>query len=424
MIHIYNILSLLLLPFYLILIAIRIFKGKEDKSRIKERFGIASRARPDGKLIWLHAVSIGESNMALTLINGIISTKLKTTFLVTSGTRASANILQEKLPRGAIHQFLPIDNIIFVRRFLKYWQPDLAIFIESELWPCLLSEAARVCKLLLFNACISEQSFKRWQKIPFSSKLTTEYFTEIIAQSEGELKKFKALGIKNAMNLGNLKFANKKLEVSKEKLMKFLYLLKNKKIIVLASSHLEDETVMLPLIRPLKEQYPDCYFIVVLRHPERVNEVASTCKQMNLTYSIRSQKDLPLLTDDLYIVDKFGELGLFYSLAYISFIGGSFQQGGHNPLEPAYFGNLIIFGSDMSSCLETADRMLGKKAALQIANKEELFAKLSYFLSPAGIEEAKLYQINSTAFIKENQQILKNYLEIVNKYFTPHLQEL
>ncbi|OZG31513.1 lipid IV(A) 3-deoxy-D-manno-octulosonic acid transferase [Rickettsia endosymbiont of Culicoides newsteadi] len=459
MIYLYHILSFLFLPLYVLLLVLRVIVGKEDIKRIGERFAIGHThtiinsgglgSRNDGvtpisnrratsddvpnfssidykrneTLVWIHAASVGESMIALTLVENINDLWLKRTmpkttlkFLVTSGTKSSAKILQQKLPVNAVHQLIPIDNIIFVKKFFRNWQPTLGIFVESELWPCLISEGKKHCKLLLLNARISDKSFASWKKISSFFREITSNFSEIIVQSNIDYEKFMQLGMSNINNLGNIKFANKKLPVNEQELTILAQYMSAKRIIVFASTHLEDETVLLNIIKPIKQRYPNCYFILIPRHPERKNDIGKACTQLNLTYSIKSEQNIPILTDDLYIVDKFGELGLFFSISYISFVGGSFKQGGHNVLEPAYFANYIIFGPDMSNFANIANEMLANKAATQIQNESDLLNKMEYLLSETGIEEAKIYQTNALEFVNKNQQILGNYLAIIEKY--------
>lgn len=424
MINWYNFLSFLLLPFYCALLIFRIVLGKEDVRRIGERFGIGHKnTKKNETLLWIHAASVGESLIALTLMEHINKLWQKKTmpktslkFLVTTGTISSAKILQQKLPQNAIHQFVPIDNIIFIKKFLKNWQPNLAIFIESELWPCLISEGKKYCKLLLLNARISDKSFISWKKISSFFRLITANFHKIIVQSNTDFQKFTDLGVTNIVNLGNIKFANKKLSVNEKELAVLSQYMSGKKIIVLASTHPEDEKILLTIIKPIKRQYPNCYFILIPRHPERKNDITKACNQLNLICSSKSKQNLLVLTDDLYIIDKFGELGLFFSLAYISFIGGSFKQGGHNLLEPAYFANYIIVGPNMSNFANIASEMIDSKAASQIHNERELLEKITYLLSEDGLKEATIYQANALKFVNKNQQILDDYLAIIEKY--------
>jgi len=394
--------------------------GKEEMERVLERFGIAGSDKhainEGGKLIWIHAASLGESVAVLSLIENINKTSAMVKFLVTTGTVSSAKMLKLRLPENAVHQFMPIDNIIFVKKFLKNWRPHLGIFIESELWPCLISEGSKICNLLLLNARISDKSFKTWGKISFLFQYIIKFFKEVIVQSNVDFEKFKQLGVSNMVNLGNIKFANKKLVVNEQELSSLSQHLAGQRVIVLASTHAEDEQIVLNTIKPIRQKYSNCYFILIPRHPERTADISKKCKHLNLSYAIMSEQNLPILTDDLYIVDKFGELGLFFSVAYITFIGGSFKQGGHNALEPAYFNNCIIFGPNMSNSADTSNQMLKNQAAIQIQNESELISKLEYFMSDEGSAEAILYQANALEFVNKNQQILQDYLDIIKKY--------
>lgn len=419
MIYYYHFFSFLLLPLYLIIILYRTIIGKEDVKRVLERFGVTSFKNmeiKERKLIWIHAASLGESVAVLSLIDNINKTSMTVSFLVTSGTVSSAKMLKEKLPKNAVHQFIPIDNIIFVSKFLKNWRPHLGIFIESELWPCLISEGSKYCDLLLLNARISDKSFKKWRKINYFFQYIMKFFKEIIVQSNVDFEKFKQLGVSNIVNLGNIKFTNKKLAVNEQELLALSRHLEGRRVIVLASTHLEDEQILFNIIKPIRQKYPDCYFILIPRHPERVNEISKNCNQRNLYYAIKSEQNLPVLTDDLYIVNKFGELGLFFSIAYISFIGGSFKQGGHNILEPAYFNNCIIFGPNMSNSADISKQMLKNQAAIQIQNESELAFKLEYFMTDIGEEESMFYKARALKFVGKNQQILQDYLGVIEKY--------
>ncbi|MCZ6903475.1 MAG: lipid IV(A) 3-deoxy-D-manno-octulosonic acid transferase, partial [Rickettsia endosymbiont of Ixodes persulcatus] len=360
--------------------------------------------------------SVGESMAALTLIHNISKRHPDVRFLVTSWTKASAKILSTKLPKIATHQFLPIDNIIFTRKFLRNWQPNLGIFIESELWPYAINEGAKQCKLLLVNARISDKSFKAWQKRKNFFQLILKNFSKIIVQSERDLQKFNKLGVSDVINLGNIKFANEKLPVNQEELSKLSSYLNNRRVVVFANTHLEDEEIILPIIKSLKEQFLDCYVILIPRHPERVKSIIDNCKSHNLSATAKSQNDLPVLSDDLYIVDRFDEMGLFFSVATISFIGGSFKQGGHNILEAAYFSNCIIFGPDMSKNTDIAKGVLQHKAAIQIKNGEDLLIKLKYLFRSNNSLELKIYRENALKFVENNQKVLYEYLKVITQF--------
>lgn len=416
MIYIYHLITIVLLPIYIMVLIWRTIRKKENLYRICERFGIATRGKPAGTLIWLHAASVGESAIAVTLIENITAISPNLNFLVTTGTIASSKVIESKLPANAIHQFLPIDNIFFIRKFLRIWQPKLGIFIEAEIWPGLLTEASKTCKLLLLNAHISDRSFKRWFKVKSFFQTIMASFSEVAAQSIFDFEKYKMLGTASLSNLGNIKFANKKLPVNAQDLSGLNNSLLGKKLIVFASTHLSDEKVVLNVIKPIKQQFQDCYFVMIPRHPERRSEIAKTCKNLELKFMLRSESKIFKTTDDLYIVDNFGELGLFYSLAYISFVGGSFSKGGHNPIEPAHFKNLILFGPDMSNCRSVAETMVLEKAAIQFNDKQELLELLQKFLQENEVNNAQVYKDNAEIFAGRYKQIFQNYLSLIKKY--------
>lgn len=415
MIYLYHVLTLLTLPVYLIILAVRMYRNKEDISRIAERFGRASKNRPVGDVIWIHAASVGESSVALTLIDGWIKHHCNDAshFLITTTTLSSAHILSKRLPPNCIHQFLPIDNILFVKRFLNYWKPDLGIFIESDLWPCIVYEGAKMCRLLLFNARLSDKSFRRWQSAAIVFRKIIGNFHTVVVQSKVDYNKFKALGVKDVVNYGNIKLASKKLYVNVDELAELKNHLKNMKVVVAASTHSEDEAVIFDTIKPIKKLYPNCLFIIIMRHPERITEVVTELNNKSITYDIRSQVKLPSIEKEVYIVDTFGELGLFYSVSDISFVGGSFGCRGHNPIEPAQFGNVIIFGPDMSNFFSLAYEMINNSIAIQVHNLQELIDLISHIFNDASQDEMLKMKADAANFVNKHQNILENYLKMM-----------
>ena len=461
LILLYNILTILLFPLYIPMLLFRMYKGKENIESIKSRLGCYRHCEePEGrrgnlviswyywimrlprllrslpmtptdrygsKLIWLHAASVGESMIAITLVKELQKTQPNSEFLITTGTLSSASIIKKWLPKNVYHQFTPIDNPLIVRKFYQYWQPNLGIFIESELWPALLSSKARKCKLILLNARLSDKSFKRWQKFPIVFKLLTDYFSCVAVQSSADLEKYYALrhpqdDVLGAslpsddnylINLGNLKFANQELSVNKKELEQLQKTFVNKKVFVASSTHSEDEQVILDIIGKLKK---DIYPIIILRHPERREELSLACQKLGLKFALRSGSPKPSLTDDVYIVDSFGELGLFYSLADIVFVGGSFKRGGHNLLEPAYFDNVIILGPDMSNFQNIADEMVRGESAVQIKNTQELQEKIFFFLEKKNSKIAKKYSNNAKKYVDNKEKILSDYLKQIDRF--------
>jgi len=364
----------------------------------------------------MHAASVGESMVAITLTNALSAIYPKANFLITTGTLSSAKILEKSLPKNAIHQFVPLDNLIIVKKFLAHWQPNLGIFIESEFWPCLISESAKKFDLILVNARLSDRSYNRWLNRKNLFNLIASNFKLIATQSLTDLNKYQKLGYKNAINLGNLKFANKELEVNKEQLLSLQKIFQNKQILIASSTHVEDEEITLQIIHDFKQKKIDYYPIIVLRHPERRDEISKKCRELNLTFSLRSQNKTPSIKDDLYIIDSFGELGLFYSLSDITFIGGSFKRGGHNLVEPAYFDNAIILGPDMSNFQNIATDMINHKSAIQINNQEELASKILFLLDKKNQKTSNELKSNARDFVDNREETITNYLEEIKKF--------
>lgn len=382
---------------------------------IKERLGFFTKKRPQCPLIWLHAASVGESMIAITLVNAISNKHPGYQFLVTTATLSSANILDKSLPNNAIHHFVPLDNIFIVKKFLEYWQPSLGIFVESELWPCLVTSSAARFNILLVNARLSDNSYKNWQKMAWFFAFITDRFNKVLVQSDTDLEKYKHLGSKKAVKIGNLKFANKELKVDQEQLVALKNKFNNKKLFVAASTHKEDEDVILKVIYKLKLENIDYFPIVILRHPERVEDVIAECNKMGMSVTSRKNDIFPDLNKDIFIVDTFGELGLFYSLAQIVFVGGSFKRGGHNLLEPAYFGKVILLGPDMSNFQNIADEMIKKEAAIQVKDINELEEKMKYFLSDQSTNIATKLSQNALGYVENKEKVIENYLKEIGE---------
>ncbi|MEM6338586.1 MAG: 3-deoxy-D-manno-octulosonic acid transferase [Pseudomonadota bacterium] len=394
----------------------RIFKNKDNAKSAIQRLGVIEVKRSKGKLIWMHAASVGESMVAITLTKALNKLYPNVNFLITTGTLSSAKILEKSLPENATHQFVPLDNLIIVKRFLSHWKTDLGIFIESEFWPCLVSESAKKFDIIVVNARLSDKSYDRWMDRKKLFNIIVSHFKLVATQSATDLKKYKDLGYEKAINLGNLKFANKELDVDENQLKDLKKIFQNKQLFVASSTHAEDEEVTLQIIQDFKKNKIDYYPIIILRHPERRSEISRKCLDLGLSYTLRSENKSPSLQDDLYIVDSFGELGLFYSLSNITFIGGSFKRGGHNLVEPAYFDNIIILGPDMSNFQNIATDMIQGGCAIQIADKEELATKILFFLDRSNEKKSQELIGNARKFIENREETLDNYLKEIKKF--------
>ena len=356
-----------LLRFYL---ARRMAHGKEDSERLAERLGVASQARPAGPLVWIHAASVGESISVLALIERLATDYPGLSILITTGTVSSARLLAERLPDSVIHQFAPVDRVAWVRRFLDHWRPDLALWIESEFWPNLLSEVgARGIPSALVNARMSPRSFAGWRRAPRAIRQLLSVFTLILAQSEADADKFRRLGAKRATNRGNLKFAASPLPAAPAALRDMTERLGSRPRWLAASTHAGEEKIIAAAHRRLKNDWPDLLTIIVPRHPARGPSIAEALRREGLAVGLRSACELPSEAIEAYIADTMGELGLFFRLAGIAFVGGSLiPHGGQNVLEAAKLGCAVIHGPHMTNFDDIVAEMRDAGAAVEAAD--------------------------------------------------------
>lgn len=411
--YIYNILTVLLTPICSILLVVRLFVGKETIESIKQRFGLGYAARPQGKVIWLHAASIGESIVAMTIVKLLTAKYSGYHFLITTTTCSSNKILKQNLYRNVTYQFVPTENFLAAWRFVNYWRPCIGIFIESELWPCLVSVASSKMKLLLVNGKLSDNSYKLWKRARFLFSIIINKFALIITQSDNDLQKFQKLGYHKVIKLENLKFINQVLVANKDKLIELEKQIGDKPIIVFASTHEPDERIILKIISHLKGQL-NYYPILVPRYPHRAAQISEMCKQVGLSYVLRSDRK-DFIDKDLYIVDSFAELGLFYRVSKAVFVGGSFNGNGHNMIEPAYLDNIILFGPDVSSFQNIAHEMVTNNAAIQVHDQVELEEKIKHIFSAQDTKFTQ-YAVNALIYANSKKENALKTIQYIESY--------
>lgn len=363
----------------------RALKGKEDPDRIDERRGIAGRARPDGALIWIHAASVGEAQSALVLVDQLLQHAPSIHILVTTGTQTSAKRMKDSLPDRAIHQFMPLDHPDWTNRFLDHWQPDCVFWMESELWPNILNSIkARGIPAGLINARLSPRSYRRWKLIKGSISDLLNTFDIILTQSESDADNFKALGAKNVMSRGNLKYSAAPLPFDDGDFKKLQAAIGLRPVIVYASTHDGEEKIAAELHDLLVHTSPDLLTVIIPRHPQRGTQVADDIKAMGLNALLRSEnKALPDTDTQIYIADTLGEMGLFYRVARIAYVGRSLSNdggGGHNPLEPALLNCAVIHGKNIQNLRDIYDEMQSVNACIMAEDKDALTQKLAALL--------------------------------------------
>lgn len=374
----YNILMRVSTPFLQRYLQRRTRAGKEDTRRSGERRGIAGQPRPAGKLVWFHAASVGESLSLLSLITQTRKTCPEINVLVTTGTVTSAKLMAERLPSGALHQYVPVDHPAWVARFLDHWQPDLALWAESEFWPNLLmAMQERGIPAVLLNARMSKDSFRTWSRIKGTAQKLLSTFDLCLAQNTAEADRLKTLGAKHVKVSANLKYAAVPLPFEAAALEKLRAQIGARPVLLWASTHAGEEVMAMRVHQALGTQAPDLLTIIVPRHPVRGAEITADMTVAGFAVSRRSAEEAMTPQTQIYIADTLGELGLFYRACTHVVMGGSFADiGGHNPIEPAQYGCVIFFGPMTYNFLTIMEDFRQAKAVIEIRDEADLIAKL------------------------------------------------
>ena len=376
MFFLYQIILSLLILISPILIIFRIYKGKEDKIRFIEKFSISSKKRSKGKLIWFHGASVGEILSIIPLIENYEKDKLINQILVTSSTLSSSKVLKKFKFKKTVHQFYPIDHFFFTKRFLEYWKPNLAIFIDSEIWPNMFKKLEeQKISLILLNARITKKTFLKWLSL---KNVSQKVFNKIsIAYPQNlETKYFlKKLKVKKIKTIGNLKFAAQDNEIMNKLNFRF----KSKKIWVASSTHSDEEIFCGKTHIELKKKIKNLLTILIPRHIHRVQEIKSELENLRLNVTNHSSNTKNLKNIDIYIVDTFGETKQFHKVGTSVFIGGSIiNRGGQNPLEAARYGARILHGPNVDNFKDVYKTLSNLKISKKITTPRELASSIIF----------------------------------------------
>ncbi|MFM7084774.1 MAG: glycosyltransferase N-terminal domain-containing protein [Hyphomicrobium sp.] len=402
-----------------LLLEARAQRGKEVRTRIKERLGDPSQDRPNGSLVWLNAASVGEINAALPLVNKLNEIRPDLFFLITTSTVTSANILEKRLPSKACHQFVPLDTPQATERFLNYWRPDLVIFTESEIWPNLILKISKSgIPLALINARMSSRSQKRWiRRKHFARKLFSQ-FEVVLAQNELLARRFSFLGAHRVEIAGNLKIDAPPLPIDQSTRDTLEQSLHGRKVIIAASTHLGEEHVIAEAHSQLKQKFPEICTVIAPRHPERGNIIYSELTKKGLIVAQRSKKELPDSRTDIYLADTIGELGAFFSIAEIVFIGGTLvPHGGQNPIEAIRHNAVVISGPSKQNFADIFNALRNSDALLEVQNIDELIIALDTLLSDQ-VKYQKML-VNSQRVLADLQGALAKTIEILLPLLPP-----
>ena len=331
----------------------RVRRGKEDDDRVDERLGYAGAARPDGALVWLHGVSVGEAVSLLPLVERFRKARPDLTVLVTTGTVTAAGVMAERLPDGVIHQYAPVDAPGVVGRFLDHWRPSLAVFVESELWPNLLTQArARGVRTALVSARVTEKTVAGWRRFAGTARELLGGFDLVMPQDTASAERLASLGARIDGH-ANLKLAGGPLPHDASIFSRLSAAIGDRPVVAAVSTHEGEE---IAIVRALDRLAERLFLIVTPRHPERGPEVAQALARDGYRFALRSQGQPVTGETDIYVVDTLNEMGLVLRLADVVVMGGSFAPalglapvGGHNPLEPARLGKPVVAGPDAAN---------------------------------------------------------------------------
>ena len=409
MFFIYEVLGLIFILFSPLIFLIRIILGKENPQRFLEKFCIYSKNPNFKKTIWLHGASVGEILSIIPIIQELEKNKKINKILLSSSTTSSALIFSKYKFKKTTHIYFPIDTNYLTNKFINYWNPKVAIFIDSEIWPNMFKNLEKNnIPIVLINGRITKKSFMRWMKFPSFAIKIFKKISLALPQNTETLKYLKILGVKKIKFVGNLKyFGQSKKFLDKSTKLKF----KNRLIFCAASTHYNEELFIGKLHKELKSKYKNLLTIIIPRHINRSNSIINELESVNLNTVIRSSRQKISKTTDIYIVDTYGEATKFYELSKVTFLGGSLiKHGGQNPLEPARLGNYILHGPNIQNFKEVY-RMLSKlnvsKKANNINNMKKIIdRKIEYKQNSKIIKKLNLIGIN----------ILKKNLTEINKF--------
>lgn len=392
----------------------RIKRGKEDAARFHERLGRPEIERPKGHLVWMHGASVGESLSMLPVIDEIVSRANAPSVLVTTGTVTSARLMRERLPEGAIHQFVPVDRLPYVMEFLDHWKPDVALWWESELWPNLITETHyRKTPMILVNARMSPPSFKRWQRWKRFARSLLGKFDLVLAQSDTDVSRFRALGAEHVERMGNMKFAVPPLPCDEGTLAEIRSRAGLRPMWLAASTHAGEEEIAWQVHQHVSEQNPELLTIIAPRHPDRGTEIAKRLRENGAIVAVRSNSE-PITPDTMiYLADTMGELGLFFRLSPIVFMGKSLvPAGGQNTIEPSRLGGAVITGPHFWN-FDEITRLMVDAGGLEIVQDADGLARtVARDLAEPAVAQARAEAAHR--FAEKESQVLELFMDRIS----------
>ena len=416
MLFVYRVLINLILLISPLIIVFRLLKKKEDYKRFKEKFCTISKKKIKGKLIWFHGASVGEILSVIPIIKVLEKNKEIKQILVTSNTLSSSKILFNLKLKKTIHQFLPIDTNYHTKKFIKYWNPSAAIFIDSEIWPNFITNIKnKKIPLILLNARITKKSFKRWMMFRSLAKKLFQQFDICMPASLESKRYLKLLGAQKIKYIGNLKFSEieKEKTVLKASLKKFF---KSKKIWCASSTHHSEEKLCGIVHKKLKNKYKNLLTIIIPRHVNRVRDIINEMENLKLRVHLHNSKKMIKDNTDIYLVNTYGDTKLFFKICKIIFLGGSIiEHGGQNPLEAARYGCKILHGPNISNFKEIYYLLNKYKVSKKIVNQDQMIKNIDLLYKNTSNTHNLELKIKNLG-----NKILKSTLKEVNFFINKH----
>ena len=414
----YNLGINIISPFARGILSKRIKAGKEDANRVEERFGISEFARPEipngGKLIWFHGASVGETAIGLGIADSLRQKDPKLRFLFTSQTMTAANIIAKRMGKGDVHQYFPLDKKEYVKKFLDYWQPNAAIFLEGEIWVNMLMELSnREIPHFLLNARMTAKTINNWLKYKaVSCKLFSEFeyahaANAIVAEALGEF------GYKGKVKCGNLKTASKPLAINDDEVAQLKNTIGNRKVWLAASTHDGEDELVLKAQEILKISNTNALLIIAPRHIERTETIILQAQKLGLKVARRNNHQSPNEDIDVYLWDTMGELGNAFKISEVSLICGSLVAGigGHNPIEPAQINSAIISGGYVHNFADIYNDMELAQAAIIINHPTERDIALNISSLLFNDDQRGEMITNAANYLLDNQEIYHNVVK-------------
>jgi len=396
-------------PLYRLVHLVRCRTGKDDAARGNEKWGRSAVPRPKGPLVWIHAASVGETNSVLPLVETLCYRGFFV--LLTTVTRTSAELAAARLPGRALHQFVPFDSPGFVGSFLDHWKPDMAMTVESEIWPGIfVAIHERRIPFILINGRMSDRSFRGWSRSPEAAAYLFGCLDITLAQTPADAGRLEKLGCRDVLCPGNLKFDARPKDADPGQLDQLTKAAAGRPVWLAALTHPGEDEIVLGAHRAILDRLPDCLLILVPRHPARGDAIEALVETQGFSLARRSRDELPEAGTQVYLGDTLGEMALFYRLAPIAFVGGSYVDvGGHNPVEAASFGAAILSGPKVANARAIYKSLWEGGAAKRIEHPEKLAEAVLALLNGDG--ERKRLVARAAGIVESGRGALKQTLE-------------